>query len=197
MLGIFGGAFDPPHLGHLLAAIYALTMDERLGGIVMVPTVHHPWKPDLKTPLKDRAAMLRLLIQPLGERFGLCIDVDDQIEAAVAKKKPNEPVYTIDVVEEYQARDRRVVLVVGEDEARDLPRWHCYDDLMELAGPPCVVPRGCTKSVHVCDVSSTAVRELLIRGRFEEAEAFVPKRILSYIEAHRLYMTSKWARTRG
>ena len=192
MIGLFGLAADPPHVGHLMAAVYALSMDSRIGLIKMVPTARHPWKPDLKTSFEDRVNMLRLLLAPLET---MSIEIDG-IEADLAEKTPDKPVYTYDVVEAYRARGTRVALVLGEDEAKDLPRWHRYDDLIRLTGSPCVVPRGSAKGMH-CDVSSSMIRELLVRDKMEEAKAFVPGAILDYIEAHRLYMPSKWSRKRG
>ena len=192
MIGLFGGAFDPPHVGHLLAATYAQAMDSRIGRIAVIPSARHPWKPNLSTTLEHRTNMLRLLFEPLRD-----VAIDDNTEWRIANKKPEgEPVYTIDVVEDYIERDRKVCLIVGQDEAEDLPRWHRYDDLMRLTGSPCVIPRGCTQAVHVCEVSSTKTRDLLLRGCFEEAAAFVPRSILDYIRLHRLYMSSRWARTR-
>lgn len=192
MIGLFGGAFNPPTLGHLLTATYALAMDSRISRIAVIPSVRHPWKTDIHTLLEHRVNMLRHLFAMLPD-----VGIDGYTEQRIADKKPEgEPVYTIDVVEDYIQRDKKVCLIVGQDEAEDLQRWYRYDDLMRLAGPPCVIPRGCTQAVHVCDVSSTKARDLLLRGRFEEAATFMPSTILNYIRLHRLYMSSRWARTR-
>ena len=152
--------------------------------VTIIPTLHHPWKPDVLTSLSHRSVMTRMLFAHLRD-----VGIDDTIETEIAEAKPdNEPVYTIDVIERYLRDSGNFRLIVGQDEAEGMPCWHRYDDLIRLVGQPLVVPRGCINGVSAA--SSTHVRELLRDGKIEEAAEFVPRSILTYIDVHRLYLPS-------
>lgn len=166
--------------------------------LYVVPTARHPWKLKTIAPLAHRTVMLMALFR--GRPF----IVDGAVEAFIGRqKKPNEPVYTIEVLERCMERDSGSWrLVVGSDEYCELHRWHRSEELVQKA-PPLVVPRlhtlvsnrmkrarqSCKRGeFHVGDVSSTAVRKLLAAGDLEGASHLVPPAVLQYIKKRRLYL---------
>ena len=186
-LGIFGGTFDPPHIGHLLAAVDAverLTLDR----LVLVPASVQPLKADAATAAPaHRLAMTRLLVEdedrfavdPLEiERAGLSFSVD-----------------TLRTFAERHPADERFFLV-GADVLRTFERWREPARVLELAqlvvmtrddgASPGAVPDGARviPSRRV-DVSSTEIRARAAAGR--SLHGFVPDSIAAYIAAHGLY----------
>jgi nicotinate-nucleotide adenylyltransferase len=114
-IGVFGGTFDPPHIGHLILASEAceeLNFDRLLWVLTPVP----PHKLDQRVrPLKHRLAMLELAIAD-NPRFELSrIEID----------RPG-PHYTVDTMrllgDEYPSAN--LILLIGGDSLRDLPTWH-------------------------------------------------------------------------
>lgn len=120
-LGIFGGTFDPPHIGHTILAAEACT-DLSLDCLLWVLTPHPPHKlSQTISPLEQRLAMIKLAIAG-DENFELSrIDID----------RPG-PHYMVDTLR--LLADRRpsaeLVLLVGGDSLRDLPTWHRPADLL-------------------------------------------------------------------
>jgi nicotinate-nucleotide adenylyltransferase len=190
-IGIFGGSFDPPHTGHLLAASDAL---EALGldRLVFVPARLSPFKEGVTvTSAADRLAMVRLLVGG-DPRFGVDpIEIDREGLS-----------YTVDTLAAYADRHPRaeLYLLVGEDVLPGFPQWREPDRIRRLArlvvlrrttteeqplpelmrtDPPVVLK---TRRI---DVSSTEVRQRARAGR--SLRGFVPEAVAAYIEQARLY----------
>lgn len=112
--GIFGGTFDPPHLGHL--ALAAAARDQLgLDRLLWVPAADPPHKPDSNiSPVADRLAMVQAAIAGHSTYALSRVDLD----------RPG-PHWTADTVallgEQYPADD--LVFVMGGDSLRDLPTW--------------------------------------------------------------------------
>ena len=186
-LGIFGGTFDPPHVGHLLAAVDAVEQLE-LDRLVLVPAAVQPLKTNqVRTPAEHRLAMTRLLVagderfgvDPMEiERTGLSFSVDTL--AAFAERHP--------------AAER--FFLVGADVLRTFDRWRDPARVLELAtlvvltrdagdGGP-VLPAGALRlPTRRVDVSSTEIRARAAAGR--SLRGFVPEPVAAYIAAHGLY----------
>ena len=186
-LGILGGTFDPPHVGHLLAAVDAverLTLDR----LVLVPAAVQPLKAAIETaPAADRLAMLRLLVaddarfevDPLEiERAGLSFSVD-----------------TLTVFADRFPSAERFFLV-GTDVLRTFDRWREPKRVLALAtlavmtrddgSPAAVLPEGAvTIASRRIDVSSTEIRARVAAGR--SLRGFVPDAVAAYIAANGLY----------
>jgi nicotinate-nucleotide adenylyltransferase len=114
-VGVFGGTFDPPHLGHLIVASdlrYALSLDQ----LLFVPAGRPPHKnADIVSDDEDRLTMLQLAIA--GE---------PAFSISTADIERTGPSYTADLVEilaeEWAPAD--IVFLMGSDSLRDLPTWH-------------------------------------------------------------------------
>jgi nicotinate-nucleotide adenylyltransferase len=120
-IGIFGGTFDPPHLGHLILAAEALSQLQ-LTRVLWVLTPQPPHKPE--RPITSFPHRLEMLKRTIGTAPGFelsTIEID----------RPG-PHYTIDTIDLLQARfpSARLVLLIGGDSLRDLPAWNRPDELI-------------------------------------------------------------------
>ncbi len=123
-LGIFGGTFDPPHLGHLILAAEA--QDQlRLERVLWVLTPDPPHKPDQpRQSVDDRLAMLHIMISDYPQFALSRVDID---------RPP--PLYAVDTVrvlaQEYPQAE--LLYLIGGDSLRDLPNWHDPAGLLHAA----------------------------------------------------------------
>ncbi len=168
-IGIFGGTFDPPHVGHLVAAVNA-RHEARLDRLLLV-VANEPWqKSGLRdlTPASDRLAMVQAAVDGVAG-----------LEASDLEICRGGPSYTADTLETLRAQDpsRDLFLVLGSDAAAGLPTWEGVDRIRKLArivlverpgsegGRP---PEGFAYevvSVPLLDISSTDVRARCVDGR--------------------------------
>lgn len=192
-LGVFGGTFDPPHVGHLLAAVdavEALTLDR----LLFVPAAQQPLKVGCESAAPEhRLAMARLLAGD-DPRFGV-----DPIEIDRAGLS-----YTVDTLGELARRLPGVELffLVGADALTTFPRWREPRRVLELAR--LVVLRRVSDDVQLpalmreapgrepivlasrrVDVSSTEVRARVRAGL--SIRGFVPDAVAAYVAQARLY----------
>ncbi len=122
-LGVFGGSFDPPHLGHLTlgqAALEGLRLARVLWMLTPAPPHKQGWN---ITPLDIRERMVQAMVAQ-NERFEL---------SRVEMERPG-PHYMVDTLTELRRRLPRdeFILLLGGDSLRDLPRWGRPRQLIEL-----------------------------------------------------------------
>ena len=122
-MGIFGGAFDPPHLGHIALA-QAAVEQLQLDALHIVPT-GSAWHKD--RPLSDpkhRLEMCRLAFADID-----CAVVDD-----CETLRPG-PSYTMDTLELLRSRspEAQFFLLIGQDQAMHLSEWHRAKEIQRLA----------------------------------------------------------------
>jgi nicotinate-nucleotide adenylyltransferase len=183
-VGIFGGTFDPPHLGHLILAEYAVeTLD--LSCLLFVPAADPPHKQQEKnTPVEHRLAMLELAISS-NSRFTLSrTDVD----------RPG-PHYSVDMVKIIQKQypDAELFFVMGGDSLRDLPRWYRPAELIQLCRLAVMHRPGDTArpDMHEDVLPGISNRVVMIDAPLIGISAteiiLVPDAVLDYICAHQLY----------
>jgi nicotinate-nucleotide adenylyltransferase len=191
-IGLFGGSFDPPHLGHRAlaeAALLSLSLDE----VRWIPA-GAPWQKTDRA-LADaahRAAMVELAIA--GEsRFAL-----DERELRRAG-----PSYTIDTVREIQAErpGAALFLIIGQDQYARLHTWHEWSELLGRVmlavvarnGQPPIPGAAVMNQRHRIEVLSMPrvdVSATLVRQRAEtgaDLAALVGPAVAGYIERHQLY----------
>ena len=121
-IGLLGGTFDPPHVGHLVVAECArveLGLDQ-----VRLLVAGDPWMKSTESSAEDRVALVRAAVR---EEAG--ISVDDR------EVRRGGPTYTADTLAELTAEEPDVVwcFLLGVDAAVDLPRWERGAEALALA----------------------------------------------------------------
>ncbi|HEX8432488.1 MAG TPA: nicotinate-nucleotide adenylyltransferase [Longimicrobium sp.] len=186
-IGIFGGTFDPPHIGHLVVAsdaCQALALDL----LLWVPSAVPPHKLGrVKTDAETRLQMVRAAIEG-DPRFAA-----DDLEL----RRPG-PSFTVDTLRELTRRHpgAELVLLIGADNLPELPGWREPAEIVRLArlavmgregeGVP---PEGAFPASYVAatrvDVSATEVRRRAAAG--ETIRYLVPDTVRALVERHGLY----------
>jgi nicotinate-nucleotide adenylyltransferase len=175
-VAVFGGSFDPPHVGHVLAVSWVLATAP-IDAVWVVPALEHAFGKKLR-PFAHRRRMAELAFASLRG-----VEVSD-VEARLGGAS-----YTVRTLEELRRRhpDLDFRLVIGSDLVEQVPRWKEGARLPSLA-PLLVVGRGGHadgRALAMPEVSSTEVRERLRAGL--SVEGLVPRRVLEYAEQHGLY----------
>lgn len=147
-IGFFGGSFNPPHLGHLLAATYSLSVFD-LDEIWFAPVFHHPFAKSM-IPFDDRYEMCKLLIAKFKPPFRVT-----KIEKTLDKN--GITFFTLDALRK-KYKQHQFSLIVGSDLTSQLPRWNNYKELKEEF-EILVVPRGLQNDPSsIPNISSTNIR---------------------------------------
>src|SRR5688500_14818958 len=117
-VALFGGSFNPPHVGHLMVVTWILAT-ERADEVWILPTAHHPFGKSL-APFEDRVDLCRAAFPEARV---------EEIEASLPA-----PSYTIQTVEalKKQHPSTRFSLVVGTDVANERTKWKEFDRLVTL-----------------------------------------------------------------
>jgi nicotinate-nucleotide adenylyltransferase len=166
---VFGGTFDPPHVGHLVAAVNA-RHEARLDRVLLV-VANEPWQ---KTGFRDLTAADDRLAM-----VAAAVDGVEGLEASDLEIRRGGPSYTTDTLEQLHDEDphRELFLILGSDAAAGLPTWEHTERLRELATIVLVERPGAegerppqgyryeVVSVPLLDVSSTEVRARVAEGR--------------------------------
>jgi nicotinate-nucleotide adenylyltransferase len=185
-LGIFGGTFDPVHIGHLAlgcAAHHQLGLDRMLFVVA-----GDPWQKEgrVVASAEDRYAMV---VAATAEY--------PQLEPSRVEVDRTGPTYTIDTVEQLANDETEVFLVVGSDAAARLDTWHRADELRTAVtvavvaradGAPVAGPdgwRSVTVTMPHLAVSSTDLRRRLAAG--EPVDVLVPPSVVRCIRTRGLY----------
>ena len=202
-VGLFGGTFDPPHLGHLILASEAKSQLE-LTRVLWTVTPDPPHKQDQSiTALEHRLAMVRLAIQG-NPAFEL---------SDVELNRPG-PHYTIDTMKllAQQNPAAEIVPIIGGDSLNDLPTWHQPKEILYAAHWVGVMRRpgeetnldalerelpGIRSKIHYVDaplleIASREIRERAARGR--PYRYYLPGAVYEYIKGHHLYQQSEAAK---
>ncbi len=199
-LGVFGGTFDPPHLGHLVVAEGAR---EQLGleRVLFIPA-GQPWMKagQAVSPAFHRLEMTRLAIQ--GHPAFQLVDWE------VAREGPS---YTVETLEQLHRQEPSAELfcILGEDSLRELPRWRDPQRLIELCvlatyrrpgseglqlaeledQVPGVSHRVLFLEGPLIGISATDLRHRAAQGR--SLRYLVPSQVEAYIRQHRLYQNAE------
>ncbi len=197
-IGVLGGAFNPPHIGHLVLAQEAATQ-LGLDRVCLVPTGRAPHKEIADDP--GMGARLELTRVAAAGNALLQVDVGE-IEAASQSDRPS---YTIDTLERMRRSDmNELVLLMGADAAAHLDDWHEPHRLFELARVGIAARPGAALDdaeealrtlggedhaevlqMPELGVSSTDIRRRVAQGR--PFRYLVPDGVLELIEAEGLY----------
>ena len=178
-VALLGGSFNPPHVGHLLAAHY-VRATEPVDEVWLMPSYQHPFRKAL-APFEDRVAMCEFL----------CADTAGWLKVSRVEQTLGGEGRTVDTLDHLTTLhpDWRFTLVIGSDILRDLPHWKDFERIHQLARVLVLYRAGypATEAVGppLAEVSSTEVRERL--GRGELPWELVPRRVLAYARDRRLY----------
>jgi nicotinate-nucleotide adenylyltransferase len=171
-IALFGGSFDPPHLGHLLAATYVLAT-EPVDELWLVPVYQHPFGKPLVAPFEHRLALCERLAAALP-----------RARASSAEQESGQT-RTVDLLEWLQRRhpEQRWALVLGTDLDAERPQWKQFDRIGQLARIVTVrrggyAQAGGTEPI-IPEISSTQVRALLKSGG--DVSRLVPRGVLQAI----------------
>ena len=182
-VAVYGGSFDPPHLGHALSVAWALSAAD-IDEVWVVPTWKHAFGKTHGASFEERLAMCELAFAPF--RGVTLLDIEREL-GGVSR--------TLDTLETLQGRhpDARFRLLVGADVLPTVDRWHRWDAIVRIA-PPLVVgrdgypaPEGCPISIP--NVSSTDVRAALDGSG--DLRGLVPSAVIAHIEERGLYASDE------
>jgi nicotinate-nucleotide adenylyltransferase len=178
-VALIGGSFNPPHVGHLLAAHF-VRATEPVDAVWLVPAYHHPFGKEL-APFAHRLRMCELL----------CADASGWLQVSDVEHTLGGAGRTVDTLRHLSASfpSHRWTLVVGSDIVSDLPKWKEPEAIRALAhllvlnraghpAPGAVGP-------PMAHVSSSEVRAALASGG--DVSHLVPRTVLAYAEREGLY----------
>jgi nicotinate-nucleotide adenylyltransferase len=188
-LGVFGGTFDPPHIGHLVAAVnvrHALTLDRILFVVNNVPWQKVGSRPI--SPVQDRWAMAQAAVHGAPG-----------IEASRIEIDAGGMSYTADTLAALRAEapERDLFVILGSDAAAGLPTWERADEVRDAATIEVVERPGSAQAaplagwrweqveIPALEVSSTDLRDRVRDGR--PLDYLVPPAVIECIAERHLY----------
>jgi nicotinate-nucleotide adenylyltransferase len=184
-IGLFGGSFNPPHVCHTIATLWALQTC-RLDEVLWIPTYQHAFDKSL-APFEQREEMCRRAVEPIdGARV-------DPIERTLGGESR-----TIDTVRALEERrpSADYALIIGSDILEEVDQWKAWDELVERTELIVIGRAGFeadeTESTRDHDfelpnISSSRTREALAERDRAWLETWIPASVLEFIDEHDLY----------
>lgn len=192
--GIFGGAFNPVHNGHVNLAKEAIEQ-LKLRKLLIIPTFESPHKATKLLPFDVRAEMCRLAFEGISDKCEVMVsDIERQVGGVS---------YTINTIRELSKRlpGEQLFLLIGGDMLFSFREWYKYESILKES-KVCAVARGGDNftdmlefaaemgrvkvlPTNIVDVSSTEIREKLANG--EDISELVPQKVAEYIAENDLY----------
>lgn len=182
-LALYGGSFNPPHIGHVLAATYVLQA-AAVDALWVLPVWRHALHKAIEVDFDTRLQLCRCAFAWLGDR----VQVRDDERGGSGR--------TLDLLQGLQARhpQHQFRLVLGSDILAERARWHRFDELARLAPPILlrrggfVVPQDCPYQVlpiALPDVRSSEIRDQLAVGR--SVAGWLPDAVAVAVQRGNLY----------
>jgi nicotinate-nucleotide adenylyltransferase len=195
-IGVYGGAFDPPHLAHYELAQAAIEQ-YALDTLLIVPTGHAWHKSRALTAAPHRVAMAKLAFADLPPAR---VDARETLRRGAT--------YTIDTLHELQAENPQaeLFLLMGQDQLAFFPQWHRHEEILQFAtllvafradsmldtGQKDQVNQGkmphLTIYMSASPISATQIR--LLNAQHQAIDHLVKPSVARYIAEHRLYSSS-------
>jgi len=187
-IGIFGGTFDPIHLGHLITA-QSVREIRKLEKIIFIPAFISPHKSEIKTSsAEDRMNMIKLAINS--------ISFFDYSDIEIEKRGVS---FTIDTLKELKKNNDDLEFIIGYDNIFEFHTWKDPDEIMKLAKvivlkrrsshPPQFKDKYFNQAIFVqtrgIEISATDLRERVKKGL--PINFLVPQKVMEYIYNHKLY----------
>jgi nicotinate-nucleotide adenylyltransferase len=177
-LCVFGGSFNPPHVGHVMIATYVLAT-EPVDVLLVIPTFRHPFGKPL-APFEDRLEMCRIALSGIP-----------RVEVSSLERDLGGDSYTVRTLETLKARepDAALSLCVGADVLPERHLWHRADEVDALARSIVIGRQGYDNPTDASPpmpaISSTDIRARLAAG--QDVQRLVPRGVVAYVAAHGLY----------
>lgn len=156
-IAIFGGSFDPPHLGHLEViqqTIISLNIDK----LIVMPAFLNPFKSQSFAPADLRLKWLKTMTK------NMC-----KVEVSTFEIDQNRPVPSVETVSHF-FKEQKIYFIIGADNLKSLERWHRFEELDAMvewvvaSRDDLDVPKG-YRQLHVDhDISSSELREKMNRN---------------------------------
>lgn len=179
-VALLGGSFNPPHVGHVMAAWWALAT-QGVDEVWLLPSFVHPFGKAL-APWSDRLRMCELALGAI--RGGSVCTAEAELAGDPLVGKTARTLEHL--IASYP--DRRFALILGTDILPETARWYRFDRVRELARIIVVGRQGFEPvrgAPSLPEVSSSAVREAIARG--EDPTGLVPAAVARYIAERGLY----------
>jgi nicotinate-nucleotide adenylyltransferase len=185
-IAVYGGSFDPPHLGHVMVVSHLLLNDPSVDKVLIVPCFQQAGK-DLQD-FEHRMEMYFWAFEWLPDRV-LVSDIEEELGGESV---------TLRTMQELKRRNPEWSLrfVMGTDLLDSCKTWDGWDELEKIA-PPMPIGRAGISPVQEGDptpiapvVSSSIVRKALAAGDYAAAERYLPSGVLRLIQSRRLYLAS-------
>ena len=197
-IGVFGGSFDPVHLGHLILAEFCREQ-ANLEKVVFVPAAISPFKPE--GPIASDSQRVEMLELAIGGHPDFDIS-QCEIERGGAS-------YTVDTLQQLGDRflEKDLYLIMGADSADDFQEWKEPSSVCQLSTPLIVARRGSTSTIENLrpfvdeprfreiqqrqvefpwiEISSTEIRQAVKEKK--SIRYRVPRAVEKYIQAKKLY----------
>jgi nicotinate-nucleotide adenylyltransferase len=181
-VALLGGSFNPPHVGHLLAAHYVHST-QGVDEVWLMPAYQHPFGKAL-APFEHRVRMCELV----------CEEASGWMKTSRVEQEVSErggAGYTVETLAWLRERfpQLQLSLIIGSDIVKDLPNWKSFDRIQQMARVLVLNraghPEPGTIGPPLAEVSSTQIREMLSRG--VRPVELVPGRVLDYAHQQGLY----------
>lgn len=200
MTALFGGSFDPVHLGHVNAVRSLIDSELEIDRVIIMPAYVNPFKQhddrSRRADSRQRLEMCRIAFSQLP----MCEISDHEI----SKKDVSYTVLTLEHLHRLYPDDS-FILTVGSDSLESLPRWYRFEDIIKLARIAAVsrCDEDCAKieayrknienaggTVHIIntepfDISSTEIRKKILNN--QEISCYVDQNVVKYIMTEKIY----------
>lgn len=182
-VAVYGGSFDPPHLGHVMVVSHLLLNDPTVDQVLIVPCFQQEGKNLVE--FRHRMSMCT-------EAFGWL----PRTTISTVEKVLGGESLTLRTMQYLKKTNPNWNLrfVMGSDLMNSCKSWDGWEELEKIA-PPMPIGRAGISPLKEGDptpiaplVSSSIVRKALSEGHYEAAERYIPKNVLSFIRTNQLYL---------
>ncbi len=199
-IALYGGTFDPVHLGHLEVARRISTLFE-IEKVIFIPAQLAPHK------------VGRSVTEPIHRYAMLALATQDDPRLLISTFELDAPDrrYTVDTVAELQRRlgdDTELFFLMGADSWSEITTWREWERLLKMTNHIVVTrpgyqvapaPEGLGDRIFFTDavmkdISATNIRRLASEGRYDELEQLVPRTVAGYIKKYGIYRNTNEAK---
>lgn len=119
-IALYGGSFDPPHIGHI-GVVTAALEQLNINKIIVVPAFVNPFKTGTHAPAELRLRWLQSIFRTY-----------DKVEVSSIEVDANQSVKTIETVRHFAPHFKKIYFIIGADNLAALHQWHRFDELDKL-----------------------------------------------------------------